>query len=182
MDKTIVIRNSLTMGFDPREIKRGDKKGQIYLSADLTKAVKETSKEEVIAWFGVDYVLDVLQAKINLQAQAAHYDATHRSVAPINGVEQEDEETAFNLDIFIKEMSALSARGESKEDLEERKSALVDDDMPRLTKEIMAASTIEEKNALTMGMMKLLDEIQNLNIAIARKSKPRKPKADAITA
>lgn len=131
-----ITRNGVTLTPTPVKIKRGEKKDQTYLAIEITKE----NLEKVITFLGVDTVVEILRAKLNLWFQSWTEDATE------NGELDVTKYTEF--------VTSLSARGESIPDLQEKLFALLDEmsetsDAAKqsdiLSKVLSIKSTIESK-------------------------------------
>ena len=171
---TFIARNEVEAPFTDAFYKRDtkyQKKGDKYLSTDL----KKWEFDNVIKWFSKDYMLDVMQAHINLKSQAAYE----------NNVDEDSGK--FDLEGFIKDTGALSARGESMEDLKERKDYLSEDEFHRIVAEMGKATTLEQKAVLYLEMEKISDELKLIRAAMddktrvyAQRAKKRGEKKEAV--
>jgi hypothetical protein len=182
-NEVIVERNSVKLPFKPNKYKRGAKEGSIFFApeveakGDTVSVTLPASLASVVAWLGAQTLADWLQAKLNLTSQSATEEASCKvkldsSGKPVKNAqdEYEYEDTDFRIEDFTKMMSELSTRGESKAELEEKQSELID----KLEAIAQKKDGTPEENMAQFAF--LVKELSTVKHAIAAKARTRKSK------
>lgn len=129
MDKTalynseiVVPRNDVNLTTSWATYKRGEKKkaGDKFPSFTIT----EENLPDIIAWYGSDNVVAALTQDLNLSSQQITQ-TVQEELAKLTSLEEGSSEwvSKFN-DLYVKYMSALTTRGESKASLLAQNEAL----------------------------------------------------------
>lgn len=129
MDKTalynseiVVPRNDIPLVTSWATYKRGEKKkaGDKFPSFTIT----EENLPDIIAWYGSDNVVAALTQDLNLSSQQITQ-TVQEELAKLTSLEEGSSEwvSKFN-DLYVKYMSALTTRGESKASLLAQNEAL----------------------------------------------------------
>ena len=158
-----ITRNNVDWGFNLAKKERGDNAGDPYMAPE---AVTESTLEDYIAWAGMDYVLQQLNAKERIVAQNVFDQAVMEDEEHINW----DKLTTFHTE--------RSVRGETIPELEALRDAANAE-----AGKIMLAMNAEPHRA-----MELLPEGLKFNklagdyqAAIESKKRERKPRAKKNT-
>jgi hypothetical protein len=163
-------RNDVEVPSVETKIKRGDREGEYYYSIDIN----EKNLPSIINWLGADNAANWLQQKFNLLAQAASDDATDETTGELNDAK------------LIQIIQELSSRGETKEELETRRNVIFTDELPKFFKVVQDAMKTgqftPEAIEAAAKVQKLQDEAIQINVAIERKKRERKPRTSKTAA
>lgn len=132
-------------------------KDAVYLSPDKEACLKDP--QSIINFFGEKKVASILVGKLKQLAQGLFLDQ----------VEEDTFDGTINIDTFVKDITAMSIRGESKADLEKRRSEIIDEMSEMAT---VTTMTEAEKGLAALDFIKELQDITTQINAKSRKAAP----------
>jgi hypothetical protein len=154
-----VSRNNVITNFVPTAYKRGKKaeEGLTYYAID-----QAISLEDLIKYYGQDEAKNELLARCNLRSQGWYESAT-------TSIDEAGNEIAkpFDEQEFTKYASEFSARGLSKDDIQEAIKSCWEDLHALL---LDPSVSPEDKNSKAMA---LSERVKSLNMALAAKKRDR---------